>query len=68
MASGSNATRLIPGGHSPQCAPDAEPTIKTGVSAFVVSAMELMEKKAVGTGQKGNRGSVVTPITVRRDR
>jgi putative intracellular protease/amidase len=35
---------LIPGGHSPHFAPDAEPTIKTGVAAFVVSALELMGK------------------------
>lgn len=36
---------LIPGGHSPQFAPDAEPTIKTGVAAFVMSAMELMKRQ-----------------------
>ncbi|MBL8745033.1 MAG: amidohydrolase [Phycisphaerae bacterium] len=36
---------LIPGGHSPQYAPEAEPTIRTGVAAFVISAMELMGKR-----------------------
>lgn len=36
---------LIPGGHSPHFAPEPEPTIKTGVAAFVLSAMELMGKK-----------------------
>lgn len=36
---------LIPGPHSPQFAPEAEPTIKTGVAAFVISALECFGGK-----------------------
>lgn len=36
---------LLPGPHSPAFAPEPEPTIRTGVAAFVVSAVELMGGK-----------------------
>ncbi len=34
----------LPGTHSPQWAPDAEPTIKTGVITLTSAALELMKK------------------------
>ena len=35
---------MLPGLHSSLFAPDAEPTIMTGVEAWVVAARELLEK------------------------
>lgn len=37
-------TMLIPGPHSPFFLPDAEPTIRTGVTLFTLSALEVLGK------------------------
>jgi hippurate hydrolase len=39
---GIHVTHLLPGPHSPRFAPDYARTIRTGVAAFTVSAIELM--------------------------
>jgi amidohydrolase len=45
FAKASSAGIKIPGPHSPLFAPDREKTIRTGVAAFVISAMNLLGPK-----------------------
>ena len=43
-AAASGAVESIPGPHHPGFAPDPEPTLRTGVAAFTLSALELLGK------------------------
>jgi hippurate hydrolase len=38
--------RIVPGPHSPLFAPDRERTIRSGVAAFTLSALELLGRPA----------------------
>lgn len=43
-AAAKGRTMLIPGPHSPMFLPDAEPTIRTGVTLFTLSTLEVLGK------------------------
>jgi hippurate hydrolase len=48
FAAAKAAGKTLPGPHSPLFAPDREPTIRTAVAAFTVSALELLGPPAEG--------------------
>jgi hippurate hydrolase len=48
FASAKSAGTTVPGPHSPLFAPDREPTIRTAVAAFTLSALELVGTPAGG--------------------